>query len=563
MKTVTRFVEARWSLVPRLAMAALELAMLQSACMVSRTYAEEPASEWLVFDDNGEPCKATLADGTTLKLDTYGDEYEAYEPRPPVNGYKLESLSGADRGPGVGWGDLALDTKHQKAYWVEGTSKVTHIMSGGINGAGAHPLMDFSELSPVHPTPDPEHGKLYWYTRGLSNGSGRAIYRADLNGKNAKAVIQHITDFSGFTVDVGDEKIYYFDRRRLIRTEMDGEGETVILEDIGGPIAIDRDGGKLYWTNRGSKIRRADLDGSRIEDILDSGSGHIYTIALDLDNQKLYWHNASYDDVCRANLDGTQPETLVVGTSGKTDRIAIDVGRQRLYWMSTNHKQRGRTVGLWSFKLPKPLVAKTRRAPPFVTRISPTICHPGEKLTVTGRYLSKAINVLLLDDGTGESEKAKLVDASDEQLSVILPRMSKRARHPLIVIQSSGGVTVTLPRDTTVIHTGSSGGCDRFHADDKFAYFAEPSSNIGGERAALFASRRCVTGGGPGLGGNTVFLKNGSIGALSTQPNNLIFCEPFAILLNIHKAAEGNRVVPTPAIRPSFVETPFEYAMED
>ena len=53
---------------------------------------------------------------------------------------------------------------------------------------------------------------------------------------------------------------------------------------------ISQDNGKMYWTqiNFGAKIRRADLDGSNVEDLVTSGLIDPHGIALDLADGKMY-----------------------------------------------------------------------------------------------------------------------------------------------------------------------------------------------------------------------------------------------------------------------------------
>ena len=72
----------------------------------------------------------------------------------------------------------------------------------------------------------------------------------------------------------------------------------------------------IFWTDSGTeKIQRANLDGSDVQDLVTQGlvgDG----IALDVEGGKMYWTDSRYDrgwkgKIQRANLDGSNIEDLV------------------------------------------------------------------------------------------------------------------------------------------------------------------------------------------------------------------------------------------------------------
>jgi DNA-binding beta-propeller fold protein YncE len=90
---------------------------------------------------------------------------------------------------------------------------------------------------------------------------------------------------------------------------------------------------KMYWTDIGTenKIRRADLDGSNIEDLVmgDFPDG----IALDVMQNKMYFTNRGSQSISRTNLDGTDIEVLVPQKVGSFPAgISLDVGEGKMYW---------------------------------------------------------------------------------------------------------------------------------------------------------------------------------------------------------------------------------------
>jgi hypothetical protein len=101
--------------------------------------------------------------------------------------------------------------------------------------------------------------------------------------------------------------------------------------------------------NDGS-IERADLDGKNRKVIVPQGVTHTpKQLHLEKKNGKLYWGDREGMRVMRANLDGSQVETLVQTGRGDKDRrdetrwcvgITIDPKRGKIYWT-----QKGPTKG--------------------------------------------------------------------------------------------------------------------------------------------------------------------------------------------------------------------------
>jgi hypothetical protein len=138
---------------------------------------------------------------------------------------------------------------------------------------------------------------------------------------------------------------------RIHSMDTDGSDRKVIVTGANMPdgIAVDTAAGHIYWTNMGSSpatndgsIERADLDGQHRRMIVPPGVTFTpKQIQLDKKNGKLYWCDREGMRVMRANLDGTGIETLVETGRGDDDRrdqtkwcvgIAIDHEKGRIYW---------------------------------------------------------------------------------------------------------------------------------------------------------------------------------------------------------------------------------------
>jgi hypothetical protein len=130
----------------------------------------------------------------------------------------------------------------------------------------------------------------------------------------------------------------------------DGSNKKIIADKCHIPdgVAVDIEAGHVYWTNMGvpnlndGSIERADIDGKNRRFIVPVGGTHTpKQVHLDKANGKLYWCDREGMRVMRANLDGSQIETLVQTGKGDTDSkdltkwcvgITLDPKRGQIYW---------------------------------------------------------------------------------------------------------------------------------------------------------------------------------------------------------------------------------------
>ena len=104
-------------------------------------------------------------------------------------------------------------------------------------------------------------------------------------------------------------------------------------------VALDIAGNKMYWTDSGS-IRRADLDGTNVENVIRNAVQAPIGIALDIAGNKMYWVDPYTDKVQRADLDGENVEDLITGLPGKLGGIALDIARNKMYWTDSGSIRR-------------------------------------------------------------------------------------------------------------------------------------------------------------------------------------------------------------------------------
>jgi len=140
-------------------------------------------------------------------------------------------------------------------------------------------------------------------------------------------------------------------RGRVLTADPDGSGLKILLDQgTRGPdgVAVDVDSKHIYWTNMGKarendgSIQRMDLDGRNVITLVPPGGTFTpKQLKLDKVGGKLYWCDREGMRVMRANLDGSSVETLVQTGWGDADRsdprhwcvgIAVDSDRGQIYW---------------------------------------------------------------------------------------------------------------------------------------------------------------------------------------------------------------------------------------
>jgi hypothetical protein len=137
---------------------------------------------------------------------------------------------------------------------------------------------------------------------------------------------------------------------RVVSVNPDGSDERVVVTDCQHPdgVVVDTEAGHIYWTNMGAfgvndgSIERADLDGGNRTTIVPKGSTHTpKQLHLEKASGRLYWCDREGMRVIRCNLDGSKIETLVQTGEGDADRkdqtkwcvgITIDPKRGHIYW---------------------------------------------------------------------------------------------------------------------------------------------------------------------------------------------------------------------------------------
>ncbi len=218
---------------------------------------------------------------------------------------------------------------------------------------------------------DVEAGHLYWTNMGIPSRNDGSIERCDLDGRN--------------------------------RTTIVPEGATFTPKQL----QLDKRGGKLYWCDReGMRVMRANLDGSHIETLVQTGSTDAdrrdatkwcVGIALDLERGQIYWtqkgpDNAGKGRIFRAGTDiprgesATTRSDIEVLYDGLPEPIDLEIDHVKrvLYWTDRGDPPLGNTVN----RAPLDRGRNGRPAPQIVFRdlmegIGITLDRAGDRMFMT------------------------------------------------------------------------------------------------------------------------------------------------------------------------------------
>jgi DNA-binding beta-propeller fold protein YncE len=223
------------------------------------------------------------------------------------------------------------------------------VLSANPDGSDLQTLVNEGRKLPDGLVADVAASHLYWTNMGNPKANDGSIFRSDLNGRNMTTII--------------------------------APGNTFTPKQL----QIDKPNGKLYWCDReGMRVMRANLDGSKIETLVDTSQGAprpgadpvrwCVGVAIDVEAGKLYWtqkggDNAGEGRILRANLDIPKGQTptnrtdieLLYDKLPEPIDLDLDLGTRLLYWTDRGDPPRGNTVNRAPLEAPQ-----GKRPPPEI-----------------------------------------------------------------------------------------------------------------------------------------------------------------------------------------------------
>lgn len=223
----------------------------------------------------------------------------------------------------------APGNKSGRVYFIDASGG--RLLSVNPNGSDLKVLVTGRHRIPDGIVVDVENGHIYWTEMGIPNKEDGSIERANIDGSN------HITIVPN--------------------------GKTFTPKQL----QLDKRNGRLYWCDReGMRVMRSNLDGSNLETLIQTGKGEAdradltrwcVGIAIDVQGGKLYWtqkglDNAGVGRIFRAGLDVPRGEScttrsdieLLFDQLPEPIDLDLDLERRVLYWTDRGDPPRGNTV---------------------------------------------------------------------------------------------------------------------------------------------------------------------------------------------------------------------------
>jgi DNA-binding beta-propeller fold protein YncE len=216
------------------------------------------------------------------------------------------------------------------------------VLSANPDGSDLRILINEGRKAPDGVVVDVAAGHLYWTNMGDFKKNDGAILRSDLDGKNIITIVPPGGTFTPkqLKLEKKSGKLYWSDREgmRVMRVNLDGSNvETLVDTSHGDPrpgpdarkwcvgIAVDTEGGKFYWTQKGpdnageGRISRANIEipqgqspANRTDiELLYENLPEPIDLDLDLANRTLYWTDRG--DAPRGNTVNRAPMDRLPG----------------------------------------------------------------------------------------------------------------------------------------------------------------------------------------------------------------------------------------------------------
>src|SRR5215212_9748826 len=215
-------------------------------------------------------------------------------------------------------------------------------------------------------------------TSGSKAPRGGRVFPLNADGSDQKIIVTECRHPDGIVVDVEAGHIYWTDMGvpnlndgSIERANLDGQNRRMIVPEVGTftpkQLHLDKKNGKLYWSDReGMRVMRSNLDGSKIEILVQTGQGEAdrrdamkwcVGITVDAERGQIYWTQKGPEDVgqgriFRADIEipkgqnaanRTDIEVLFDGLPEPID-LELDLKNRMLYWTDRGDPPRGNTV---------------------------------------------------------------------------------------------------------------------------------------------------------------------------------------------------------------------------
>jgi DNA-binding beta-propeller fold protein YncE len=284
-------------------------------------------------------------------------------------------------------------------------------------------------------------GRLYF----LDLAAGRVL-TSNPDGSDLKTIVtegRRLPD--GIVVDVAGGHIYWTNMGNpkandgtIDRADLDGTNVTNIVPPgatwTPKQLQLDPKNRKLYWSDReGMRVMRSNLDGSNIETLVETGHGDAdrrdarnwcVGIAVDVNGGKFYWtqkgnDNAGQGRIFRAGLEIPKGQTpanrqdieVLYDKLPEPIDLDLDLSNRLIYWTDRGNPPRGNTVN----RAPMDAATGNRKDPEIVL---------DNLMEGIGLFLDLANKRMFLTDLGGSVYSANLDGSNQKNLLIAQGNLS-------------------------------------------------------------------------------------------------------------------------------------------
>ncbi|MES1225185.1 MAG: DUF5050 domain-containing protein [Bacteroidota bacterium] len=277
---------------------------------------------------NATAFRWSFGDGTTSK------DISPKKTYPTAGVYTVSLLSTGEGGSTISSQQITVEASN--LYYTEINNDVIEKLT--LDAAGlVSDFLDVTGKAGVGLAYDETHGKVYFSDYNVT-GEGN-IWQVNLDGSGLKAIVTGLYDPYQIALDVDGGKIYWAedtdddDNGHIGRANLDGTSKENVVTLAGGQfraVAVDPENNALYYYEVNNEdLYKAALDGSDAAPILSGVYG--YGIFVDTKNDKIYFDEQESELLLRADLDGSNVET-VDDNGTRIYGIDIDYTANKLYW---------------------------------------------------------------------------------------------------------------------------------------------------------------------------------------------------------------------------------------
>jgi DNA-binding beta-propeller fold protein YncE len=205
------------------------------------------------------------------------------------------------------------------------------VLTSNPDGSAVKTIVSEGRKLPDGIVVDVAAGHIYWTNMGNPKANDGTIDRADLDGTNVTNIVPPGKTWTPkqLQLDAKHRTLYWSDREgmRVMRSSLDGSNIETLVETGHGDtdrldarnwcvgIAVDVNGGKLYWTQKGND---------------NAGEGRIFRAGLEIPKGQTPANRRDIE-VLYDNL----PEPI---------DLDLDLGNRTIYWTDRGDPPRGNTV---------------------------------------------------------------------------------------------------------------------------------------------------------------------------------------------------------------------------